>query len=276
MNSIAGDKPGSRGVKVQRWAEADGLGEAADLVVVEKAIALVYNGISHAVMMASPIDLIDLGCGFSLSEGIVETVDELYSISCEARHKGIEVAMEISARRFDELKRWRRSMMGVSGCGLCGAESLASAVRPTERKINACDAESISLAAVQLALGEFTAYQRVRAATGAIHAAAWCDGTGKILCAREDIGRHNAMDKVVGALAGKDWRPEKGFLMLSSRVSFELMQKAARLGIANVVAVSAASSLAIEQANAAGICLVGRAGHNKLTVYSDALRIEAP
>lgn len=244
-----------------------------DLIANERAIAMVYNGISHAVMMASPLDLYDFGLGFSLTEGILSSADELYAVDVITGAKGLELNMQISSRRFSDLKRKRRVLTGMSSCGICGSESLDAAIRDVPRVGDSNLLPELCFADILSAVEDFQAQQVMRSQTGALHAAAWCAADGETLCVREDIGRHNAVDKVIGALQTMDWNPVDGFLLLSSRISYEIILKAAAVGMANVVAASAPTTLAIEQADQAGICLAGRLSADRLTVYSRVNRV---
>ncbi|MFM9271945.1 formate dehydrogenase accessory sulfurtransferase FdhD [Halomonas elongata] len=234
-----------------------------DDLTLEVPVALVYNGISHAVMMASPGNLEDFALGFSLTEGILEQPHELYDIEVRHEENGIALHLDIASQRMAELRRHRRSLSGKTGCGLCGTESLEQAIRP----IPSVTAPDLGDAAIQQALSRLREYQPVQAATGASHGAAWCNLTGDILIAREDVGRHNALDKLIGALALEATDREAGFALVSSRASYEVVHKCASAGIGALVAVSAATSLAVTQARAAGLLLVGFARPGRHLVY---------
>ena len=256
---------------VVRW-QAGHCEQGRDRVARECAVALVYNGIAHAVMMMTPDYLADFALGFSLSEGLVETPDELYSVDIETCERGIEIAMTLSARRFAALKDTRRNLTGRTGCGLCGALSLEQAVREPRRVQNDF---YFSHAALQRAVAQLDAHQPLQALTGAVHAAAWCDARGAIVLVREDVGRHNALDKLIGALARQS--RSAGFLLLSSRASYEMVVKAASAGVQMMAAMSAPTALAIELADCAGITLVGfaRPGRHSIYTHPQRLREEA-
>ncbi len=261
---------------VRRWEESKAH-QLDDKLATETAVAFVYNGISHAVMMASPMNLADFALGFSLSEGVLCAATELYSLSVDEMKAGIQLDMHISAERFAALKHRRRSLAGVSGCGLCGAESLQDVQKPVTALARAKpELSPVSLDSVQCALTEFESMQTMRASTGAIHAAAWCNTDGRVACVREDIGRHNAVDKVIGALSTETWNPDHGFLLLSSRISFEIVQKAAVMGMTNIIAASAPSTLAVDLANQYGISLSGRLSKRRITLYTDAQGVRLP
>lgn len=238
--------------------------EVADWVAEETPVAMVYNGISHAVMMATPTDLEDFALGFSLTEAIIESPAELFDIELSHGPEGITIAMQIAGERLSGLRERRRNMAGRTGCGLCGTESLAEAIRPIPWV--GCE-QGVSDAAVQYAVAALKGHQPLQAESGATHAAAWCDRQGNILAAREDVGRHNALDKLIGSqrFAGRDFG--EGFAMISSRASFEMVQKSAAVGMGCLVAVSAPTALAIREARKAGMNLVGFARPGRHVVY---------
>lgn len=260
-----------------------------DEVVEETPVALVYNGISHAVVLASPTDLTDLALGFSLSEGIVRSSQEIYDCEVHSSPQGIEVRLEIASRAFMSLKDRRRTLAGRTGCGVCGLESLEALhdnVTSLCTPLRPQPTSGISLhpAALQRALRDFPRHQPLFQATGAVHAAAWVSPAGEILCVREDVGRHNALDKLIGALhtqarqhalnhAAPDWQPDAGWVLVSSRASYEMVQKIARAGIHTLIAVSAPTAYAIRLAEESGITLAGFARGERFVVYSHPQRI---
>nr|WP_311955434.1 formate dehydrogenase accessory sulfurtransferase FdhD [Halomonas garicola] len=231
-------------------------------MATEVPVALIYNGISHAVMMASPADLADFALGFSLSEGILAHPHECYDLTVHEESLGLAVHLEIATQRLVELKQRRRSLAGRTGCGLCGTESLEQAIQPIAR----VQAPPLSDSAIQRALTSLADHQPLQAATGASHGAAWCDTSGHIHLVREDVGRHNALDKLIGALSS-DSRSEGGFVLVSSRASYEMVHKSASAGIGALVAVSAATTLAVELAQEAGLMLVGFARPGRHVIY---------
>ncbi|WP_111414920.1 formate dehydrogenase accessory sulfurtransferase FdhD [Billgrantia lactosivorans] len=256
-------------VDVRRGGSAERL---EDSVAVETPVALVYNGISHAVMMASPADLEDFALGFSLTEGILQAPEELYGVELRQEAAGVSVHLEIATQRFMELKQRRRSLAGRTGCGLCGTESLEQAIRPVASVV----APAVADAAIQQALAALKWHQPLQRETGATHGAAWCDLDGQVRLAREDVGRHNALDKLIGALVGPRFEPRHGFVLVSSRASYEMVQKCAAVGIGCLVAVSASTSLAIEQARQAGLMLVGFARPGRHVIYHQPAAETAP
>lgn len=237
----------------------------ADDIALEVPVALVYNCISHAVMMTTPTDLEDFALGFSLTEAILHDPSELHDVSVHKREQGITVRLQISQDRLAEMKTRRRNMTGRTGCGLCGTESLKHAIRP----IASVNAVEINDNAIQKALTVLPKYQLLQALTGATHAAAWCDREGNILLAREDVGRHNALDKLIGALVKKGFTRDQGFALVTSRASYEMVQKCCSIGIGGLVALSAPTMLAIEQSKEAGMTLVGFARNGRHVIYNN-------
>ncbi|MDO6441902.1 formate dehydrogenase accessory sulfurtransferase FdhD [Marinobacter sp. 2_MG-2023] len=238
-----------------------------DLVAEEIPVAMVYNGVSHAVMMASPCDLADFALGFSLSEGILQRPDQLFSIEIKPGEDGIEVDMHIAGDCYARLREQRRNMAGRTGCGLCGTESLAHVVRTIDQIIPQPPPED---KAVQEALNNLKKHQPVQLQTGATHGAAWCDMEGKVVLAREDVGRHNALDKLIGARLREYGNQAfiEGFALISSRASFEMVQKSASVGISTLVAVSAPTALAIREASKSGMNLIGFARPGRHVIYT--------
>lgn len=236
-----------------------------DYISAEVPIALVYNGISHVVLMATPADIAELVLGFSLSEGIIENVSQIYSIDIEEEINGIIANIQLASAAFARLKNRRRQMSGRSGCGLCGIDSL-NAVQPQIAEVEHYTA--ISVEAIKRALTDFNYHQTLRKQTGSVHGVAWVQHSGDIVTMREDVGRHNALDKIIGwGLHTKvDWK--HGFVVLSSRASFEVVMKSAITGIGCIVAVSAPTTYAIDLAQKANITLVGFARHNRQVIYT--------
>lgn len=253
-----------RSTDVERWRQSELLQDSDD-VAQECPVALTYNGISHVVMMATPADLEDFATGFSLTEGIIQSMDELYDIETEQHSQGIEVMITIATQRITELKQRRRNLTGRTGCGLCGAESLQEAIRPTRPVTSTAQ---ISHDAVQTGIEELRKHQPLQAVTGATHGAAWCDLEGHVLMAREDVGRHNALDKLIGALSRSNSDFSQGFVLVTSRASYEMVQKTTSMGISTLAAVSAPTSLAIDLAKSAGLTLYGFARSGRHVKYT--------
>ena len=241
-----------------------------DWVAEEVPVALEFNGISHAVMLATPLDLEDFALGFSLSEGILDHPRELYAVEQEPSAIGITLHLEVASAAFARLKERRRSMTGRTGCGLCGTESLSHVARSLPVLP---DTATLSRQAIARALSQFCSRQTLQQATGAVHAAAWCSPQGDVMCLREDVGRHNALDKLIGALAGLDVDAATGFIAVTSRASFEMVQKTAMAGVPLLAAVSAPTSFAVTTAQQARMTLVGFARRQDLVVYCHPERL---
>lgn len=269
-------------VKVKRWKNGV-LTEALDKIAEETPIALIYNGISHAVMLATPQDLEDFALGFSLSEGILQDKSELYDIEIVAQEQGIELRLYVATEAFVKLKEKRRNLVGRTGCGLCGAESLEQALRlPEMIKIDSLQPnihaaprasfEKIKATNILKSFHAIQAKQALQQATGATHACAWVSENGEVELVREDVGRHNAMDKLLGALA-KNPAVGNGFVLTSSRASVEMVQKVAVAGYNILAAISAPTGLAVRIAEAYGVTLVGFLRDQQFVIYTHADRI---
>jgi FdhD protein len=243
-----------------------------DWVAQEVPVALEFNGISHAVMLATPLDLEDFALGFSLTEGILDGAHELYGVEAEPSALGITVRLDVAGAAFARLKQKRRSMAGRTGCGLCGTESLAQVSRALPVLAGGMRLERRAIAR---AMTRLQAQQTLQQATGAVHAAAWCSAKGEVMFLREDVGRHNALDKLVGALATAEVEASAGFIAVTSRASFEMVQKTAMAGVSLLAAVSAPTSFAVQTAQRAGLTLVGFARKDDLVVYCLPERLAA-
>jgi FdhD protein len=261
--------PVSRRVLLVNWP-ADKSGTAGDRVAEEVPVALTYNKRSHVVMMATPDDLEDLAVGFSLTEGIIDGFADILGMRVLARENGLEVAMSVNEDCFSRLGRQRRNLTGRTGCGLCGTESLDQAARSPA----AVGSEvSITAESIQRAVAALADHQPLQRVSGAAHGAAWCSAQGRIRLVREDVGRHNALDKLIGHLCRDGFRQGPGFALVSSRASYEMVYKSAAAGIEILVAVSAPTALAIEFAERCGMTLVGFARPGRHNVYSFHSRI---
>jgi len=235
-------------------------------VAAELPTALTYNGISHVVMMITPADFEDFAVGFSLAEGVVERADEIEEIEPRDTEAGILVDIRIPPERAEALIGRRRNLVGQSGCGLCGMEDLEGAIRP----LPALEARpDLTYDAAHRALEALREWQPLNADCGAIHAAAFADWSGTICAAREDVGRHNALDKLTGHMARAGRGPGGGFALLSSRCSYELVHKVIAARIPALVTVSAPTTLAIELAQGAGLTLVALARSDSMLCFND-------
>ena len=263
-------------VGIERRA-ADGVTLVEELVAEEVPVALVYGGISQAVMLATPEDLEDFALGFSLSEGILVNIGELHDLEQINQANGIELRMEIRAERMQALRERRRNLAGRTGCGLCGIDSLdqlACRMQVLYAKGDAGPPLCLTPDALSRAGAELRSHQCLFNLTGAVHAAAWCRADGHVLLVREDVGRHNALDKLIGArLAKRGADFADGFLLITSRASYEIVQKAAMIGISVVAAVSAPTGMAVRMAEAADVTLIGFARGERYNVYSHASRV---
>lgn len=242
----------------------------SETLAEEVPLALVYNGISYAVMLATPADIEDFALGFSLSECIIGRAGEILDLEIVERNTGIEVQMQVTAERAQALKLHRRSLAGRTGCGLCGTESLEQLARRSSRVDSSA---MLAEGAVTRALSQLQGRQQLFGLTGAVHAAAWCDAIGTIDLLREDVGRHNALDKMIGAMARERRSFDGGFVLMTSRASYEIVQKSAAVGIAVVAAVSAPTGMAVRVAVDSGVTLVGFARGEKHCIYSHPQRI---
>ncbi|RDZ27770.1 formate dehydrogenase accessory sulfurtransferase FdhD [Lysobacter silvisoli] len=256
-----------RRVRRRRGAQVS---ESLDTIAAEVPVALAYNGTPFAVMMATPEDLGDFALGFSLSEGIVARADELRIDAIETSLEGVSLALRIPEARAAALEQRRRNLQGRSGCGICGSESIEAVLRPPPR---VGDSAPIRAAALQRALRELQDRQPLNALTGATHAAAWAGRDGGVVLVREDVGRHNALDKLIGALTQAGHDPLQGFAVVTSRASYEMAMKAAQAGIPLLAAISAPTALAIALAQSARLTLIGFARDDGHAVYTHAQRL---
>ncbi|HMT93096.1 formate dehydrogenase accessory sulfurtransferase FdhD [uncultured Thiothrix sp.] len=243
--------------------------EQADQIAEEVPLALIYNGIAHAVMLGTPADLADFALGFSLTEGIISEAKQLRDLEVVKSELGLEIYIDIASEAFHGFKVSRRQLAGRTGCGLCGQETLQQAIRPIPKVGHTL---KLQPQAFKAALNQLPEWQTMHQTTGGVHAAAWVDIKGNIQALREDVGRHNALDKLLGALFKHDFAPDAGFLLLTSRASHELVYKAAFAGIELIAAVSAPTSLALRHAEEAGLTLVGWLRKGGFSVYSGAGR----
>jgi FdhD protein len=245
--------------------------EAPRTIPEETAVAFTYGGSSYAVMMATPQDLEDFALGFSVTEGIVRSAAEIEAIEVIEEPIGIEVRMWLAEPHATAFRERRRYLAGPAGCGLCGIESLSEAMRAPARIGNH---GRFTQKEVMAAVDTLQAFQPINQNTRAVHGAAFFRKGEGLILSREDIGRHNALDKLVGALVRNGLAGQPGFIVLTSRLSVELVQKAAAIGVPMLVAVSAPTALAVRAADAAGMTLVAVARSDGFEVFTHAERIE--
>ncbi|MGO4334811.1 formate dehydrogenase accessory sulfurtransferase FdhD [Labrys sp. KB_33_2] len=260
---------------ISRFAWRDGVFTPGERTVPEEmAISLVYDGGSHAVMMGSPVDLEDFAYGFSMTEGIIASLDDITEFERVDYEEGVELRMWLRGDRGSALAARRRILAGPTGCGLCGIDSLTEAVRkprPVTGELK------LSPADIETALASLTPAQVLNHKTRAVHAAAFWTKADGLIALREDVGRHNALDKLAGALARRSIAPASqglpGIVVLTSRISVEMVQKSAAMGASIVVAVSAPTALAIRTAEEAGITLIGIARSDGFEIFTHPHRI---
>jgi FdhD protein len=260
-------------VPLERVAlRADGASRGTRLIPEETAVALTYNGGTYAVMMATPQDLEEFAVGFSLSEGLVRSADEITSLEVIALDDGIELRMWLSPARSELINTRRRQIAGPTGCGLCGVDSIAQALRPAAIVPTG---RHFSQAEIMTAMQNVAPLQEINLQTRAVHAAAFWTPARGVVALREDVGRHNALDKLCGSLARGQVSASDGMVLLTSRVSVEMVQKAASLGAPVMVAVSAPTALAVRMAHGAGITLVAIARADGFEIFTHPGRITA-
>lgn len=258
--------------QINLWKREDLQHPQPDEVAEEVPVALVYNGISHVVMMASPKDLEHFAVGFSLSEGIIDSPREIYGMDVVPSCNGLEVQVELSSRRFMGLKERRRALAGRTGCGVCGVEQLNDIGKPVQPLPFT---QTFNLARLDHALSHLKDFQPVGQITGCTHAAAWVMPSGELAGGHEDVGRHVALDKLLGrrAAEGESWMP--GAALVSSRASYEMVQKSAMCGVEILFAVSAATTLAVDVAERCNLTLVGFCKPGRATIYTHPQRLIA-
>jgi FdhD protein len=262
--------PVSSEVQVERWAQG-ALSAATDLVAEEVPVALVYHDVPHVVMLATPADLEDYGVGFTLSEGLVERKEEIRGVEVTRGAGVADVHITVAWERFSQLLQRRRNLAGRTGCGLCGAETAQDAIREV-----APVPAGITLTAQQMhaAIEELGTRQPINARTGSVHAAAWVSAEHGVQLVREDVGRHNALDKTIGALARMNADFGSGYMLITSRASYEMVQKCATVGVSLLVALSAPTAFAVRMAQQTGLTLVAFARRDRHVVYAHPQRLK--
>jgi FdhD protein len=256
-------------VPVDRWTRGANT-HTTDLVAEEKPVALVYHDVPHVVMLATPADLEDYAVGFTLSEGLVARADEIRGVQVDYGAASVDVHITVAWERFTELLQRRRNLTGRTGCGLCGAESAADAIRecaPVPPGVR------VTTAQLHTAIAELAGRQPLNARTGSVHAAAWVVPGEGIRVVREDVGRHNALDKTIGALARARADCGAGYMLITSRASYEMVQKCATVGVSLLVALSAPTAFAVRLAQRCGLTLVAFARADQHVVYAHTQRL---
>ncbi|GJE15545.1 formate dehydrogenase accessory sulfurtransferase FdhD [Methylobacterium marchantiae] len=271
LNETDASAPTSRRVPTLVVAYEDPTPRDGDRdLAVEMPVNLVYGSVPYAVMMTTPSDLVDFAYGFSLTEGIVESADEIRSVRVEDGDGGLRLVVDLAPGRLREHLARKRAISGRTGCGVCGIDDLASLPTADPRRHTGGGVEIASIQRALLALGEA---QVLNHATRAVHAAAWADRDGTLLAVREDVGRHNGLDKLIGALMRAGTDSSDGFVVITSRCSFEMVEKTATFGAAVLVAISAPTSLAIDRARLHDMTLCAIARSDTLTVFSGRQRL---
>lgn len=253
---------------VRRWRAGSWL-DTDDSIAAETPISLTYNSIPHVVMMATPRDLADMGVGFTVSEALAD-YSEIREVSVDSSSGEYELRLQLVGSRLGEMLQRRRNLTGRTGCGVCGAETIEDAIR---RPPPVAEGGSTTRELLVQALRRLRELQPLGAMAGSLHAAAWVSWEGEVQLVREDVGRHNALDKVIGALVRSGVDTTTGYALITSRASFEMVQKAAAAGITFVAAVSAPTAMAIRLAEQTGLTLVGFARRHSHVVYANPERL---
>jgi FdhD protein len=257
-------------VAIERWTRGT-IARTTDVVAEEMPVALVYHDVPHVVMLATPADLEDYAVGFTLSEALVASVDEIRGVEVSQGQTSADVKLTVAWERFTQLLQRRRNLAGRTGCGLCGAETAEDAIRecaPVPAGV------SVTAAELHTAIAQLGGRQPINARTGSVHAAAWVVPGQGIQVVREDVGRHNALDKTIGALARAHADFAAGYMLITSRASYEMVQKCATVGIALLVALSAPTAFAVRLAQRSGLTLVAFARADQHVVYAHAHRVK--
>ena len=256
-------------VGARRW-RGGVVGDGVERVVEETPVALIYNGVPHVVMMATPQDLEDFALGFSLTEELIRTPADLRHVEVVRYSQGIELQLAVAPECDEVIGARARRFTGRTGCGICGADGVARVLK-TVHQVPAGGV--VAPAAIRAAVEGLAARQPLNEIAGAVHAAGWAGPDGAVALVREDVGRHNALNKLVGAVRRAELDPARGFVVVTSRASFEMVQKTATLGAPLLAAISGPTGLAVRVADASGLTLVGFARGDNLTVYTHPDRV---
>jgi FdhD protein len=256
-------------VSAQRW-EGGRAQERTEQVAEETPVAIVYNGIPHVVMMATPSDLEDFALGFSITEELSRSPADLTTIQVVRYGQGIEIQATVAPECEATIASRNRRLTGRTGCGICGTDSIEGVLKQLHPVASSA---TVTTAVLENACRLLVGHQALNSAAGAVHAAGWASLAGEVQLAREDVGRHNALDKLIGAMLARGVDPRSGFLVVTSRASFEMVQKATVFGAALLTAISGPTGLAVRIAEQAGLTLVGFARAGRLTVYTHGARV---
>ncbi len=246
--------------------------EREEMVAEECPVTIVYNGVPHVVMMATPTHLLDFVLGFSLTEGLIRSAQDMKEIAFLPHARGIELQATVAEACMTIIEGRTRRLSGRTGCGVCGSDSVDAVLRPVPA---VGEGRAVSGAVIHQALDRLVERQELNRQAGAVHAAGWATWDGAVDLVREDVGRHNALDKLIGALAARGTDPQSGFVVVTSRASFEMVHKAAMLGASLLVTVSGATALAVRMAHEANLTLCGFTRRASHTVYTHPWRVTA-
>jgi FdhD protein len=256
-------------VEIERWSRGS-LAHTTDQVAEEMPVALVYHDVPHVVMLATPADLEDYAYGFTLSEALVAQREEIRGVEVVHGEQSVDVKITVAWERFTQLLQRRRNLTGRTGCGLCGAEKAEDAIRAPAP---VCGTVATSATELHRTIAQLGERQPINARTGSVHAAAWVVPGAGIQVVREDVGRHNALDKTIGALSRSGTDFGAGYMLITSRASYEMVQKCVTVGIPLLVALSAPTAFAVRLAERSGLTLVAFARADQHVVYAHPQRL---
>jgi FdhD protein len=263
-------KPVSTEVSIDRWSQG-ATTRMTDQVAEEVPIAIVFHNVPHVVMLATPANFEDFAVGFTLSEGLVARPDEIREVDVTLGADAVDVRVTVAWERFTELLHRRRNLTGRTGCGLCGAETAEDAIREVPR---VGPGTNVTIQDLHAAIEQIATMQPINARTGSVHAAAWVVPGQGIQLVREDVGRHNALDKAIGALVRGKADLAAGYMLITSRASYEMVQKCATVGISFLAALSAPTAFAVRLAEKSGMTLVAFARRDRHVVYTNPARLK--
>ena len=257
-------------ISVDRWSQG-ATTHTTDQVAEEVPIAIVFHNVPHVVMLATPANFEDFAVGFTLSEGLVAHPDEIREVEVTQGAEAVDVRVTVVWERFTELLHRRRNLTGRTGCGLCGAETADDAIREVAK---VGPGTNVTTQDLHAAIEQLGSLQPINSRTGSVHAAAWVIPGKGIQLVREDVGRHNALDKAIGALVRGKADLAEGYMLITSRASFEMVQKCATVGISFLAALSAPTAFAVRLAQKSGLTLVAFARRDRHVVYANPERLK--